>query len=63
MYVCLSEFAQIAGIKPSTLLSYRDRGLFPEVHIIAKKKCYLRSDVLAWERPKKSKPGPKGKIA
>lgn len=61
IYINLKKFSEITGIKASTLLSYKKRGAFPKTHVIANNNCYLLTDVLEWERPKKNKPGPKDK--
>ena len=55
----LNECFGITGIHISTLVSYRKRGVFVPVYLVAGKKCYKRSDVQAWKRPAKNKPGPK----
>lgn len=59
--ISLNECSEITGVHISTLVSYRERGVFVPVHIIAGKRCYLRNDVIKWKRPVKGKPGPKPK--
>lgn len=58
-YISLNQCSELTGIPPSTIISYRKRGVFVAVHLIAGKKCYARQDVLKWKRPLKGKPGPK----
>jgi DNA-binding transcriptional MerR regulator len=58
-YISLNECSEITGIHISTIVSYRERGVFVPVYIVAGKKCYKRDDVLKWKRPAKNKPGPK----
>ncbi len=58
-FISLNECSEITGIHPSTIVSYRERGVFVPVHIVAGKRCYLRGDVLKWKKPAKGKPGPK----
>ncbi len=56
------EAAKLAGVPYTTFCYHKYHNATPKPIPVGKMKFYLRSDILAWEKPKAKKRGPKGKL-